>query len=225
MKKIVFFAAFILAVAVFLVLAVTGKTDNFLIVGTFFAVLIISAFLISFESRRASVQELMPIVVVSALCSVGRVIFAFIPQFQPVTALVMLMGICYGARAGAMTGVLTALVSNMMLGQGIWTLWQMIGWGLVGLLAGLLKDKKAGESLWAVMALSVPLTVLYSVVVDAWTITSLSGSIKTAGAIILTGLAFNIPHAVGNFIFLGLLYKPITAKLKRIKSKYAQILN
>ena len=48
-------------------------------------------------------------------------------------ALVMIMGVCSGPPAGFMTGALSALVSNMLLGQGPWTVWQMLAWGLIGL--------------------------------------------------------------------------------------------
>jgi energy-coupling factor transport system substrate-specific component len=37
-----------------------------------------------------------------------------------------------------MTGALTAFASNMILGQGPWTLWQMFAWGMMGFLSGVL---------------------------------------------------------------------------------------
>ena len=38
-----------------------------------------------------------------------------------------------------MTGAMTALTSNMLLGQGPWTVWQMSAWGMMGLSSGLLQ--------------------------------------------------------------------------------------
>src|SRR5207244_3908529 len=44
-----------------------------------------------------------------------------------------------GPGAGASVGALGALVSNFALGQGLWTPWQMLGWGLCGAAGGLLR--------------------------------------------------------------------------------------
>ena len=60
----------------------------------------------------------------------GRVLFAFVPNVQPVTIIVAVTGATLGARAGIATGGSAALASNAFLGQGPWTPWQMIGWGL-----------------------------------------------------------------------------------------------
>ena len=66
----------------------------------------------------------------------GRVLFAFIPNVQPVTTMTACAGVALGPRAGAAVGGIAALVSNGFLGQGPWTPWQMLGWGLVGVLGG-----------------------------------------------------------------------------------------
>ena len=61
----------------------------------------------------------------------GRVLFEPLPNVQPVTVIVLLAGIYYGApRALALAGII-ALVSNVaVLGHGPWTLFQVVGWPL-----------------------------------------------------------------------------------------------
>lgn len=39
-----------------------------------------------------------------------------------------------------MTGAMTALTSNMLLGQGPWTVWQMSAWGMMGLSSACFSD-------------------------------------------------------------------------------------
>ena len=73
-----------------------------------------------------------------AVASAGRVVFNFLPQIQPVTAIVIIMGVYCGKQTGFLTGSLCALVSNLFLGQGPWTPFQMLAWGLVGVLAAVL---------------------------------------------------------------------------------------
>ena len=96
----------------------------FAAVGVFFA---------SFEASRPALRQIMP--------TVGRVLFAPIPDFKPVSAICILAGAVFGRRSGFLVGALAALVSNFFFGQGPWTPWQMYAWGLVGYLAGVLADR------------------------------------------------------------------------------------
>ena len=70
----------------------------------------------------------------AALAALGRDAFAAVPDVKPITAIVLVAGMAFGAAPGFATGALAALASNMLLGEGPWTPWQMLGWGLVGLL-------------------------------------------------------------------------------------------
>ena len=65
------------------------------------------------------------------------VLFAGIPGVQPVTVIVVAAGAALGLRAGILVGGLAALVSNMFLGQGPWTPWQMLAWGGCGAVGAL----------------------------------------------------------------------------------------
>ena len=72
-------------------------------------------FFLSFERTRPQPQEILPIVVICCGASLGRVIFSIIPQVQPVTVLVIVMGSVSGCRNGFVTGALCALISNLFL--------------------------------------------------------------------------------------------------------------
>lgn len=89
-------------------------------------------FFFSFERRKPSVKDILPVVVMVAVASAGRVVFNFLPQIQPVTAIVIIMGVYCGKQTGFLTGSLCALVSNLFLGQGPWTPFQMLAWGQIG---------------------------------------------------------------------------------------------
>ena len=51
------------------------------------------------------------------------------------TDIALFGGYALGAAPGFAVGAVAALVSNIFLSQGPWTVWQMAGWGMVGLLA------------------------------------------------------------------------------------------
>ena len=71
------------------------------------------------ESGPGSSKELVLIATLAAAAAAGRVFFAAIPNVQPVTVFAVVAGVALGPRAGATTGALAALVSNLYLGQGI----------------------------------------------------------------------------------------------------------
>ena len=94
-------------------------------------ILSIIPFFIHFEKQKPRPRDIMPIVVLSAIAVAGRIIFAPFPNFKPVSAIVIISGVCFGKQNGFMTGAITALASNMFFGQGPWTPWQMYAWGLI----------------------------------------------------------------------------------------------
>ena len=96
-------------------------------------------FYLVFDKKRAQARDLVPIALMSALSIVGRAAFAIVPlpNFKPVTAIVIITAVAFGPEAGYLTGALTGFLSNFLFGQGPWTPWQMFTWGMIGFLAGL----------------------------------------------------------------------------------------
>jgi energy-coupling factor transport system substrate-specific component len=113
----------------------------------FVALVAIALMFASWEKSRPALRQIMPCVVLAALAAAGRIIFAAVPNVQPVTAIVIICGLTFGRKSGFMCGALAALVSNCFLGQGAWTPWQMYAWGLVGYVAGVLfgGDRRASQ--------------------------------------------------------------------------------
>lgn len=163
------------------------------------------------------------IAVMIALSVVGRFLFLAVPGFKPVTAIVIITAVYFGAEAGFLVGALTALISNMYFGQGPWTPFQMFSWGVIGLLAGLpyirtyLLQNKGLIMLFGIFA-----GVLFSLLMDVWTVLSIDGVFNIKRYITMVGLSipFMVTYAVSNVIFLLLTIKPIGDKLARIKLKY-----
>ena len=108
------------------------------IITLIFVVLTLLIFFAGFESSKPALRQIMPTVVLAALASAGRILFAPIPDFKPVSAICIMAGAVFGKRCGFMVGALAALCSNFFFGQGPWTPWQMYAWGMIGYLAGIL---------------------------------------------------------------------------------------
>jgi energy-coupling factor transport system substrate-specific component len=169
------------------------------------------------ETGTASAKELAVIATLGGAAAAGRVLFAGIPGVQPVTVIVVAAGAALGLRAGILVGGLAALVSNMFLGQGPWTPWQMLAWGGCGaagaLLAPLLRRR---------ISLAVACCILgfaYGFVLDLWNWYAFAP--HTWASFIArqaAGLPFDIAHASGN-LALALAVGP---ELRRMLERYGK---
>lgn len=122
-----------IAVGVF---AFRGKA--YLPVSVCIALLSCLPFFLAFEKKNGNVQLAVILAVMTALSVLGRFAFAAIPHFKPVSAIVIITGMYLGAQSGFLCGALSAVLSNILFGQGPWTPFQMLAWGLIGLFAALL---------------------------------------------------------------------------------------
>ena len=141
----------------------------------------------------------------------GRVLLDPVPNCQPVTVIVLLAGIYYGApRAVALAGII-ALASNFaILGHGPWTLFQVVGWGMVGMAGAYFSDHLLKDGQIQLNKLA-GLAIISAFVFD-WII-SLSILLNTDVSMLvpylLNGLLFDLYHAVGNLIFVAWLASPL----------------
>ena len=181
------------------------------------AVMAAGLFIAGFERKATGARRLVIVSVMTALCIAGR----FIPFFKPVTALTVLTAIYLGGESGFLTGALAAVLSNFYFGQGPWTPFQMLAWGMIGLLAGYLaeplKRSRALLLLYGVLS-----GAAYSLVMDVWTVMWYGGTFQWElyAASVVSALPHTLLYSVSNFVFLWFLARPFGEKLQRVKIKY-----
>lgn len=181
------------------------------------AALSLLLFTAGFEKKKTGSRRLIVVAVMVALSVAGR----FIPLFKPVTALTVITAVWLGGEAGFLTGSLSAVISNFYFGQGPWTPFQMFALGMIGLIAGLagkrLRKSRLSLSLYGVFA-----GVIYSLVMDVWTVLWYNGGFD--GALYLAALGTAAPftalYAASNAVFLWLVARPFGQKLERVRLKY-----
>lgn len=195
---------------------------NYMLVSAFVALLSCLPFFIAFETNENTGRELVVIAVMCAISVVGRLIFAPIPGFKPVTAVVIITGAVLGAEAGFITGSMTALCSNIFFGQGPWTPFQMFSWGIIGFISGLIFFKRQKKNLIFIIIAGMLFGVLFSLLMDIWTAVSVSGEfiVNEYIACVIAAIPVTIEYAVSNAVFLAVLFNPFNKKLERIKTKY-----
>ena len=169
------------------------------------------------ESGPGSSKELVLIATLAAAAAAGRVLFAAIPNVQPVTVIAVVAGVALGPRAGATTGALAALISNFYLGQGAYTPWQMLAWGMCGLIGGL-----AAPLLRRRLPLALTCFALgfgYDALMDVWEWLSFYPHTWQAfTALWVRGISFDVAHATGNFV----LAFAIGPELRRLLERFAR---
>ncbi len=169
------------------------------------------------ESGPGSAVELALIGALGGLAAAGRVLFAAVPGVQPVTVIAIAAGAGLGARAGMAVGAVAALVSNLFLGQGPWTPWQMLGWGACGVVGALARPLLRRRLAFALVASLLGLG--FSALMDVWLWLSFYPHTAAAAlAVIGRGLPFDAAHALGNLVIAA----AAGPELRRLLERYGR---
>ena len=169
------------------------------------------------EGSPGSAKDVTLVATLAGLAAAGRVLFAPVPGVQPVTVIVAATGVALGARAGFAVGAVAALASNMFLGQGAHTPWQMVAWGGCGLAAGLLSPLLRTRAAFALFV--VVLGFAFGMLMDFWVWYGFYPHTSEAlVARLAAGFPFNVAHAAGNLV-LALAAGP---ELRRVLERYAR---
>ncbi|MCI5892589.1 MAG: ATP-binding cassette domain-containing protein [Clostridiales bacterium] len=185
-------------------------------------------FVLMFEGRKPQARELVTIAVLCTIGVVGRLAFYMVPQFKPTVAIIIISGMALGSQRGFLIGVITMFVSNIFVGQGPWTPWQMLACGLIGFIAGFMYKKEAlPKTVVPICVFGFIATMLiYGGIMNPASLL-MSGAeitIPSLAAYYLSGLPYDAIHAISTVIFLAVLAKPMLGKLDRIKKKYGLLL-
>lgn len=143
------------------------------------------------------VSNILTFVTLVASISLLRVIMTPLPNIQPVTIAALIIGAQLGARRGVAFAVLVTMISNFIIGDGIWTLYQAIGWSLVAILGAsstIIIDGKL--NLNKTFGYAVLSAFLFDFIVSL----SVLGTVNTIGFMtyLLNGIPYDLLHALGN---------------------------
>lgn len=222
-------ALIVLAVATVAASALIGG-KSYVVASALLIAYFIVPFLVRFEHRRPQAREIAMLAMMCALAVASRAAFAWLPGFKPIAGVVMLSGIAFGPSFGFLTGAMSMLASNFMFGQGPWTPWQMLAFGLCGLTFGALGKAgiipRARLSRKALLATSIAgaafMVVVAGPVLDTCSVLMMLSSITptSALAVYAAGLPANCMQAAATFATLLLLANPLLNGLARLRKKY-----
>ncbi len=203
--------------AIVFLLPLGWQAQYYALVSFVMVLLALLLFLAGFERRDLGTRRMILVSVMTALSVAGRML----PVIKPVTALTVLSALYLGPEAGFLVGAFSAVLSNFVMGQGPWTPFQMLAWGLIGFFAGVFA-KPLKRSRLLLYGYGLLAGAAYSMLMDIWTTvwTYQTFTWDAYCAALYTAFPLTCLYAVSNLLFLMLLAKPIGDKLARIKKKY-----
>ena len=146
---------------------------------------------------------------------VGRIFFQSIPNVQPVTMAIIFVTIYFGAMEGILLNIIIITISNLYLGFGLWTIYQIISYSIIILIVLLFKKFKAfNESIIVQSIFSFFAGFIYGFVISVLYSVFFS-KINNFWTYYLYGIAFDFLHAIGNFL-IYIVIVPILLKAKNV---------
>ena len=145
-------------------------------------------------------------------------LFSALPGVQPVTVVAVVAGVALGLRAGVATGAIAAFVSNLFLGQGIWTPQQMLGWAACGAVGALLapvlrtgsRSPPSASCSASLFSASMDLWLWYGFFPHTWAVADRRAR---------PGRWFDLSHAIGNVVLVLAIGPELRRMLDRYRSR------
>lgn len=175
-----------------------------------------------FEVRKISSREIVILAILAAIAAVSRVPFAPLPSVQPTSFVIIITGLVFGAESGFIVGAVAAIVSNIFLGQGPWTPWQMYAWGMIGMAAGLFRNTWWMKQMWGKLLFGFVWGYLFGWFMNLWIIVSAIENFTWEFfiSIYVASIYFDLAHALSNVFFLLVFSSSWIRILQRFKRKY-----
>jgi len=181
---------------------------------------VILAFFRIFEKSKPRVEHLVLIAILVAISILGSLPTAAIPGVQAASFIIIMTGIVFGRETGFITGVLTPLVLGLFLGLGYWTILQMIGWGLMGLTAGIFQVKLE-ENRYLRAGFGFAWGFFYGWITNISMLLFLSSvTLTSVLGVYIASAPFDLLHGVTNAVLLILFFGLFERIFKRIRDRY-----
>ena len=168
------------------------------------------------EQKMSSGSDLILLILLGAFAVSGRVLLDPIPNVQPVTVIVLLAGIHFGAPRAIALAAAVALCSNVLLGHGLWSLYQAVGWSAVGVAGAALSNRLYVDGRMAIRALAAVAAVsafAFDWIVSLSALHSLSSEVFLI--YLMAGIPYDLLHAAGNVVFVAWLANPLSEIMTR----------
>lgn len=158
------------------------------------------------------IKDIALLGMLGSILFITQVVLAFLPNIELVSLLVIVYTQKYQKKA-LYTIYIFALLEGLFYGFGIWWIMYLYVWTILWFIV-LCFRKNTQAFFWALVsgAFGISFGALCSVPYF------IIGGIRGGFAYWVSGIPFDIPHGIGNFIIALALYRPITCLFQ--KSRY-----
>lgn len=172
-----------------------------------------------FEKSKPKVEYIVLLAILVAISVVCRLIGMSIPSVQLASFIIIMVGIIYGGETGFMVGILTAIVSDLFMGLGYWTFFQMLAWGLMGYTSGLFAEKL--DNIYIRVAFGFIWAFIYGLITDLAMIPYMSAlNLESFMALYVAAVPLDLIHGIINAVLLAVAYKWFKNIFERSKFKF-----
>lgn len=165
------------------------------------------------DNRKLTLQQITLFGVLGAMTFGAKVAMSGLANIEPVSLMVMLFAVVFGWKA-LYPIYLYVLMEVMLYGINLWNLNYLYVWAILAMAA--MAMKRLRHPLWWALLSGVfgmAFGLLCSPVYIA------IGGVDFAIRWWLSGIAFDIPHAIGNFVFALVLFVPLRKLLGNLYQK------
>lgn len=165
------------------------------------------------DKMRLSLRQVALFGVLGALTFGAKVAMSGLPNIEPVSLMVMLFAVVFGWKA-LYPIYLYVLMEVMLYGINLWNLNYLYVWAILAVAAMALRRLR-NPLWWALLSglFGMAFGLLCSPVYIA------IGGIDYAIRWWLSGIAFDVPHAIGNFVIALVLFVPLRTLLTRLYAR------
>ena len=155
--------------------------------------------LLSSTKRRTS--DIILFASIIAGVSLLRVVMTPLPNIQPVTIAALLVGAQLGAKRGVAFAIIVTMISNFIIGNGIWTLYQAIGWSIIAIIGANTNLVISNQiNFKRLFVLSIFSAFLFDIIVS-FSIIDGSVGLNHFMIYLANGIPYDLMHALGNLTF------------------------
>ncbi len=153
--------------------------------------------------KNITASDVAQIGIMSATLTVGKTAFAFLPNIEVVSLLIILYSIYFGKKT-ILAVYIFIVVECMIWGINIWSIIYLYSWPLLALVSTVFKNKNS-IIFWSIFSAVFGLMfgALGSIVY------LFAGGFEAAFAWWISGIPMDVIHCIGNFFIMLVLYKPL----------------
>ena len=164
-------------------------------------ILLVAAFWLLATPSKKSLGDLLLLATLVLAVSATRILMQPLPNIQLVTVAALIIGAQLGARRGAAFAILVAMISNAIIGNGWWTIFQAIGWASVAVMGSKLSLIVNGELQRSRLFIAAIASAFVFDIIVSLSIIDSSFTIVTFLTYLAHGIPYDLLHALGNLTF------------------------